>query len=220
VGETVTQKFLIVCPDRREFLDPVNFGDSPELVFFANRECGVMSALAVLLARTNGMGDGDIWTEASSPPLNCLRQPFDHTRQFTAKGPAKDARVPLGTGRWFGKAICFVGDLDSATNHLDRKWMYEQAGYPESYKPVPVWFDLVPQAYRNISDMMIEGIAACGAMQCHPLSRLDLNVAPEERSLPSCEEAQEMPRLTPNEPPRPGPLKGEFPDFSRVKVEL
>ncbi|MCO0638283.1 hypothetical protein M8745_20320, partial [Lutimaribacter sp. EGI FJ00014] len=74
------QYHYIVNLDKCEYLDPHVFDDGLKLNDFSITERGVLTALAVLLARDNGLGMGDF---------------------------PNDLAV---AGRWAGDRITFVGD--------------------------------------------------------------------------------------------------------------
>lgn len=54
------QYYLVVNPDREEYLHPHRFGDGLKLMEFANSRYGVLLGLAVVLAQGNGKGLGDL----------------------------------------------------------------------------------------------------------------------------------------------------------------
>ena len=54
------QYYKIVNLDKQQFIDPHKFGDGLKLGEFAGSQAGVMSALAMLLATSNGRGGGDV----------------------------------------------------------------------------------------------------------------------------------------------------------------
>ena len=83
------QYYRIANLDKREYLDPIQFGDGLKLMEFALGSSGVMSALAVLLASSNGQGGGDLWIENED----------------------RWGHIP---GRWCGDRIAVVGDYDDA----------------------------------------------------------------------------------------------------------
>lgn len=81
------QYYTIANLDKREYLEPHVFGDGVKLMEFACSANGVLTALSVLLASSNGMGGGDLRLEAKS----------------------KWRLVP---GRWAGDRIVIAGDYD------------------------------------------------------------------------------------------------------------
>ena len=89
--------------DRKEYLDPHNCGDGLKLMEFG---CGgsTMTALAVLLSTSNGLGGGDLHTE-------------DKT----------------WVGRWAGDRIAIVGDYDEHSPHagLYQKAMGGEDGWKD-----------------------------------------------------------------------------------------
>ena len=54
------QYYLIVNPDKQQYLEPHNFNDGAKLTEFGSSGDGVMFGLAVLLADGNGRGGGDV----------------------------------------------------------------------------------------------------------------------------------------------------------------
>ena len=85
------QYFKIVNLDKREYIEPYAFGDGLKLMEFACSANGMMTALAVLLASSNGMGGGDLHLDSKS----------------------KWRDVP---GRWAGNRIVIAGDYDDDPN--------------------------------------------------------------------------------------------------------
>lgn len=81
------QYYKIANLTKREFINPHTFGDGIKLMEFAMNSGGIMSALAILLASSNGCGGGDL--------------------HLTDKSPWKG--VP---GRWAGDRIVVAGDYD------------------------------------------------------------------------------------------------------------
>jgi hypothetical protein len=53
--------------DKREYLDPHQFGDGLKLMEFGCSMGGTMTALAILLASANGRGGGDLRLEEDNP---------------------------------------------------------------------------------------------------------------------------------------------------------
>ena len=76
------QYYIIANLDKREYLLPNKFGDGAKLWEFSTSSGGTMSALAVLLASSNGRGGGDL--QAESPII----------------------------GSWAGDRIVITGDYD------------------------------------------------------------------------------------------------------------
>lgn len=54
------QYFIVVNPDKEQYLSPHNFGDGLKLMEFGNSQAGTLTGLAVLLADGNGKGLGDL----------------------------------------------------------------------------------------------------------------------------------------------------------------
>lgn len=60
------QYYRTVNLDKKQVLDPHEFNDGAKLMEFASSSCGMLRALAILLADGNGRGGGDLH---SSDPL-------------------------------------------------------------------------------------------------------------------------------------------------------
>jgi hypothetical protein len=58
------QYHLVVNADKRQFLHAHRLGDGLKLMEFGNSAGGVMTALAILLAVSNGRGGGDLNSES------------------------------------------------------------------------------------------------------------------------------------------------------------
>lgn len=82
------QYYKIINKSKKEYLDPHHCGDGAKLMEFGLSGEGTMSALAILLATSNGLGGGDLNTE-------------DKTIM----------------GRWAGDSIAIVGDYDDFSPH-------------------------------------------------------------------------------------------------------
>lgn len=78
------QYFLVVNLDKREFLNPHEFGDGIKLLEFGCSANGTLTGLTILLRRSNETGGGDL-------------QDFN---EFT--------------GRWAGDRIVIIGDYDES----------------------------------------------------------------------------------------------------------
>src|SRR4051812_34548681 len=61
------QYYLIVNPDKRQYLHPHRFGCGLKLMEFSNSSHGPLQGLAILLAHANGRGGGDLATEGLTP---------------------------------------------------------------------------------------------------------------------------------------------------------
>ena len=61
------QYHLILNLDRQQFLEPHAFGDGAKLMEFGTESQGMMTALAILLARDNGLGGGDLHLPENTP---------------------------------------------------------------------------------------------------------------------------------------------------------
>jgi hypothetical protein len=59
------QYYKIVNLDKRQYLDPSRFGTGPKLRTIAYSSCGILSALTILLAKSDGTGGGDIPSEGT-----------------------------------------------------------------------------------------------------------------------------------------------------------
>ena len=88
-GDVLWQHHLIVNLDKRQFLEPNDFGDQATLTGFGNEAQGTMTALAVLLARDNGFGAGDVQLPHETPDGALI-------------------------GSWAGDRIAIVGDFASS----------------------------------------------------------------------------------------------------------
>ena len=58
------QYHLVVNADKRQFIHPNRLGDGLKLMEFGNSAGGTMTALAILLAVSNGRGGGDLHFES------------------------------------------------------------------------------------------------------------------------------------------------------------
>lgn len=65
------QYYVIANLDKQQFIHPHKFGDGLKLVEFAGSGAGVMSALAMLLATSNGRGGGDV--QSKNPVVGSWR---------------------------------------------------------------------------------------------------------------------------------------------------
>jgi hypothetical protein len=83
----VGQYYVIANLDKNEFIDPYAFGNGVKLMEFAMDSSSTMTALAILLASSNGQGGGDLH--------------LPHDSSF--------AGLP---GRWAGDRIVVAGDYD------------------------------------------------------------------------------------------------------------
>lgn len=84
------QYHITVNLDKREFLMPHDLGDGLKLMEFGNSAGGVMTALAILLAVSNGRGGGDL--------------------HFDEKSPGYTPEIAARIGSWGGDRIAIVGD--------------------------------------------------------------------------------------------------------------
>jgi hypothetical protein len=81
------QYYKIANLDKREYIEPYPFGDGVKLMEFSMNSGGMLTALAVLLASSNGNSGGDLHLDVKS----------------------KWRDVP---GRWAGDRIVIAGDYD------------------------------------------------------------------------------------------------------------
>jgi hypothetical protein len=81
------QYYKIANLDKKQFISPSVFGDGVKLMEFARSSSGTLTALAVLLASSNGKGGGDLHMDGKSPWFG----------------------VP---GSWAGDRIVVAGDYD------------------------------------------------------------------------------------------------------------
>jgi len=86
------QYHYIVNLDRKEFIHPHHLGDGLKLMEFGNGAGGTMTALAILLAASNGRGGGDLHVDASHPAVGRI-------------------------GSWAGDRIAIVGDYAEDTDY-------------------------------------------------------------------------------------------------------
>ena len=105
------QYYQIVNIDKREFLDPHQFGDGLKLLEFACSRYGILTGLAILLANSNGRGGGDLM--------------------------AADKDV---AGRWAGDRIVVAGDYAEVTDPGERGEVthYKRIS-EEKYRDVSKW---------------------------------------------------------------------------------
>lgn len=91
------QLYVIVNLDRKEVLEPHAFGDMMKLTEFGASGLGTMFGLAVLLASSNGEGQGDL-----------------------------DSNHPI-VGSWCGDRIVVAGNYDKEGRFIPVKNLYEAA---------------------------------------------------------------------------------------------
>ena len=87
------QYHLTVNLDKREFLDPHKLGDGLKLWEQLNSQGGVMAALHILLACSNGRGGGDLYRTVKRDGVSY-----------------EEPEAPEWVGRWSGDRIAVVGD--------------------------------------------------------------------------------------------------------------
>jgi len=100
------QYYRVVNLDKRQYIDPYVFGDGVKLMEFGCSGNGTMTALAVLLASSNGMGGGDLHLGEKS----------------------KWKAVP---GSWAGDRIVVAGDYDDDPKSPGFK-VYDMCNTPSS----------------------------------------------------------------------------------------
>ena len=108
------QYHMVFNLDRREYLHPHRFGDGLKLMEFSNSEGGTMTALAILLAASNGRGGGDCRYDGPHAAL---------------------------VGSWAGDRIAIVGDYAeeddlSAKGVKDAREVYAAEGWTEMSEPL------------------------------------------------------------------------------------
>ena len=87
------QYYKIANIDKKQFINPHTFGDGVKLMELACSGNGTLTALAVLLASSNGKGGGDLHMDERSPWFG----------------------VP---GSWAGDRIVVAGDYDDDPTSL------------------------------------------------------------------------------------------------------
>jgi hypothetical protein len=135
-GDVLWQHHLIVNLDKRQCLEPHDFGDQATLTGFGHQAQGTLTALAVLLARDNGFGAGDVQLPHETPDRALI-------------------------GSWAGDRIAIVGDLapsPALTESDELEFFASTFGslfavqYPNR-RPNP--YHLAQAVFENISDRLI-----------------------------------------------------------------
>ena len=135
-GDVLWQHHVIINLDKRQFHEPHDFGDQATLMGFGNEAQGTLTALAILLARDNGFGAGDLQLRKETPDRDLI-------------------------GSWAGDRIAIVGDLapSHALTESDALEFFVSAfgsrfavQYPNR-RPNP--YHLAQAVFENISDRLI-----------------------------------------------------------------
>jgi hypothetical protein len=135
-GDVLWQHHVIINLDKRQFLEPHDFGDQATLTEFGNQAQGTMTALAVLLARDNGFGAGDLQLPHEMPDRALI-------------------------GSWAGDRLAIVGDFapsPALTESDVLEFFASTVGslfavqYPNR-RPNP--YHLAQAVFENISDRLI-----------------------------------------------------------------
>jgi len=117
------QYHVVVNLDKHEYLFPHRLGDGLKLMEFGNSAGGVMTALAILLAVSNGRGGGDL-----------------------------DAESPL-IGSWGGDRIAIVGDYAEATDlapEHEAETIFARCGEDDPYEGTHPRFIDISGAMRSL----------------------------------------------------------------------
>jgi len=138
------QHYLVVNPQKRQYLDPTRFGDGLRLMEFGAAGAGTMMGLAILLADGNGRGNGDL---SSDSPI---------------------------VGTWAGDPIVIAGDYADDGKHVPpedvaefRRSIANDAGTLDWMKKkgksiedvLPNLYSVASQCYEDVSDKVI--LALC-----------------------------------------------------------
>jgi hypothetical protein len=150
------QYHLIVNLDKREYLEPYAFGEYSKLMEFGNESQGTLTALAVLLARDNGKGAGDLF-----PPLD-----------------SEDVEL---IGSWAGDRIVVTGDYGEPGANIDPsetslfaltvEGLRFAAQYPDR---LPNLYNVARGLYANVSDRVIRLLRLAEGINTK-LRHIDLN---------------------------------------------
>ena len=94
------QYHLVVNLDKQQYLHPCCLGDGQKLLEFADGGA-TLTALAILLAKDNGRGNGDLWVASLDAPL-----------ERWERNGFKRVRTPHAhlVGSWAGDRIVIAGD--------------------------------------------------------------------------------------------------------------
>ena len=127
------QYYLVVNTTKKQFLYPHCFGDGLKLLEFGCSSNGTMTALAVLLANSNGRGGGDLHST--------------------------DEIV----GSWSNNRIVIVGDYADERLHIPQKdldaWRREAARDPQADYKDPNLYALANEVYEDISGKVIRALS-------------------------------------------------------------
>ena len=94
------QYHLVVNLDKQQYLHPCRLGDGQKLLEFSDGGA-TLTALAILLAKNNGRGNGDLWVASPDAPLERWeRKGFKRVRTHHAHL----------AGSWGGDRIVIAGD--------------------------------------------------------------------------------------------------------------
>lgn len=109
------QYYKIVNLDKRESICPHHFGDGAKILEFGHGGL-TMTALAVLLANSNGRGGGDLMVRAA-----------DYKNPTPAE-TANQIRIDAVSGRWAGDRIVVAGDYAEETDRGEdsKQKLYDQ----------------------------------------------------------------------------------------------
>ncbi len=149
------QYHLIVNLEKRQFLEPHAFGDDPKLLEFGNDSQGTMTALAVLLARDNGLAHGDLRLPENTPDRDLI-------------------------GAWAGDRIAIVGDYGSSdgVSEADVAAFFQTAlgATFASRRPgeTPNLYAVAQAVFENPSDRVIR-LLQLGMVEMTKLRHLDLS---------------------------------------------
>ena len=126
------QYYLVVNTIKKQFIYPHAFGDGLKLLEFGCSSNGTMTALAVLLANSNGRGGGDL---------------------------RSDNEI---VGSWANNRIVIVGDYADERLHIPQKdldaWRREAARDPKADYKDPNLYHLASEVYEDISGKVIRAL--------------------------------------------------------------
>lgn len=171
------QYYITVNVDKRQFLDPHNFGGGLKLMEFSGQQFCLPQALCILLAHANGRGGGDLHIDGK-------------------RIPQKEADL---VGSWAGDRIVVAGDYDD-----EWKWVpedlkgkvYEEEEYVNGYgsekkkvkrkfgeREIPgvpgsfygeTLYSAARTFFEDISDRIIKVVAKADAPY-HPWAAMDVS---------------------------------------------
>ena len=138
------QYHIIVNVDKQQFLHPHSMGDGLKLLEFGCSSCGTMTALAVLLADSNGEGGGDLHIDDPTDIAAIVRD------------------LP---GSWAGDRIIIAGDYGDEGKYLDEIGATQEdliriakARYSEGYQQ-PERVNLYAYAQDMFEDISLQALA-------------------------------------------------------------